>query len=50
MIRNAGVEPHIIEYRKTPPTRALLIQLLSRADLSVRQILRERGTPYHDSG
>ena len=50
MIRNAGVEPHIIEYRKTPPTRRLLTELLSRADLSVRQILRERGTPYHDLG
>ena len=50
MIRNAGVEPHIIEYRKTPPTRRLLTELLSRADLSVRQILRERGTPYHELG
>ena len=50
MTRNAGVEPHIIEYRKTPPTRRLLTGLLSRADLSVRQILRERGTPYHELG
>jgi arsenate reductase (glutaredoxin) len=50
MIRNAGVEPHIIEYRKTPPTRRLLLELLSRAGLSVRQILRERGTPYHELG
>jgi arsenate reductase len=50
MIRNAGIEPHIIEYRKTPPTRRLLTQLLARAGLSVRQILRERGTPYHALG
>ena len=50
MIRNSGVEPHIIEYLKCPPTRALLAQLLSRAGLTVRQILREKGTPYHDLG
>ena len=50
MIRNSGVEPHIIEYLKCPPTRVLLIQLLARAGLTVRQILREKGTPYHDLG
>ena len=50
MIRNSGVEPHIIEYLKCPPARALLAQLLSRAGLTVRQILREKGTPYLDLG
>lgn len=50
MIRNSGVEPHIIEYLKCPPTRALLTQLLTRAGLTVRQILREKGTPYLDLG
>ena len=50
MIRNSGVEPHIIEYLKCPPTRLLLTQLLARAGLTVRQILREKGTPYHDLG
>ena len=50
MIRNSGVEPHIIEYLKCPPTRALLTRLLTRAGLTVRQILREKGTPYHDLG
>ena len=50
MIRNSGVEPHIIEYLKCPPTRLLLTQLLTRAGLTVRQILREKGTPYHDLG
>jgi arsenate reductase (glutaredoxin) len=47
LIRNAGVEPHIIQYLKNPPTRLLLSQLLKRAGLSVRQILRENGTPFH---
>jgi arsenate reductase len=50
MIRNAGVEPHIIEYLKCPPTRLLLTQLLERAGLTVRQVLREKGTPYQDLG
>jgi arsenate reductase len=50
MIRNSGVEPHIVEYLKCPLTRLLLTQPLARADLSVRQILREKGTPYHDLG
>ena len=50
MIRNAGVEPHIIEYLKCPPTRMLLTQLLARAGLTVRQALREKGTPFHDLG
>ncbi len=45
MIRNAGIEPHVIEYLKTPPARALLVQLLARAGLSVRDVLREKGTP-----
>ena len=42
MIRNAGVEPHIIEYLKCPPTRLLLTQLLKRAGLTVRQICGKR--------
>ena len=50
MIRNAGVEPHIIEYLKCPPTRLLLTQLLERAGLTVRQVLREKGTPFQDLG
>jgi arsenate reductase len=50
MIRNAGVEPHIIQYLKCPPTRRLLTQLLGRAGLSLRQILREKGTPFQDLG
>ena len=50
LIRNAGVEPHIIEYLKSPPMRLLLRQLLARARLSVRHILREKGTPYAELG
>lgn len=50
MIRNAGVEPHVVEYLKTPPNRTLLKQLLARAGLSVRDALREKGTPYAELG
>lgn len=50
MIRNAGVEPHVVEYLKTPPSRALLAQMIVRAGLSVRDVLREKGTPYADLG
>src|SRR3954451_4084112 len=50
LIRNAGIEPHVIEYLKTPPSRLLLRQLLARAGLSVRDVLREKGTPFHELG
>jgi arsenate reductase len=50
MIRNAGIEPHVVEYLKTPPSRALLTQLIRRMDISVRALLREKGTPYVDLG
>lgn len=50
LIRNSGVEPHIIEYLKTPPSRLLLQQLISRAGLTVRAALREKGTPYQELG
>jgi arsenate reductase (glutaredoxin) len=50
MIRNAGIEPHVIEYLKTPPSRALLKQLIDRMGMPVRQILREKGTPFNELG
>jgi arsenate reductase len=50
LIRNAGIEPHIIEYLKTPPTRALLQQLIARMGITVRALLREKGTPFHELG
>ena len=46
LIRNAGIEPHVIEYLKTPPTCLLLRQLIDRMGVSVRSVLREKGTPY----
>jgi arsenate reductase len=46
MIRNAGIEPHIIEYLKTPPSRDELLDLIARAGLTARKTLREKGTPY----
>ncbi|MBB1091359.1 arsenate reductase (glutaredoxin) [Rhodopseudomonas palustris] len=46
LIRNAGIEPHVIEYLKSPPSRALLAQLIARAGLTPRAVLREKGTPY----
>ncbi|MDR6951279.1 arsenate reductase [Ancylobacter sp. 3268] len=50
MIRNAGVEPHVVEYLKTPPTRELLAQLIARMGVPVRAVLREKGTPYAELG
>ena len=50
MIRNSGIEPHVIEYLKTPPSRALLTQLIARMGVSVRALLREKGTPYAELG
>ena len=50
LIRNAGIEPHVIEYLKTPPTRTLLRQMIERMGISVRALLREKGTPFHELG
>jgi arsenate reductase len=50
LIRNAGIEPHVVEYQKTPPSRALLEQLIARMGISVRALLREKGTPCRDLG
>jgi arsenate reductase len=50
MIRNAGVEPHVVEYLKTPPSRALLSQLIERMGIAPRELLREKGTPYAELG
>ncbi|WP_421995878.1 arsenate reductase (glutaredoxin) [Roseococcus sp.] len=46
MIRNSGTEPTVIEYLKTPPTRPELMDLIRRMGLTVRALLREKGTPY----
>lgn len=50
LIRNSGVEPHVIEYLKTPPSRALLVEMIERAGMTPRDLLREKGTPYTDLG
>lgn len=50
MIRNAGIEPTIIEYLKTPPDRETVKSLISQAGLTVREALREKGTPYQELG
>ena len=50
LIRNTGVEPRIIEYLKTPPTKAELLVLLRLMGMRPRELLREKGTPYHQLG
>ena len=50
LIRNAGIEPHVIEYLKAPPSRTLLKQLIERMGVSVRAVIREKGTPYAELG
>ena len=45
LIRNAGIEPHVIEYLKCPPSRALLQALIARMGISVRELVRIKGTP-----
>jgi len=50
LIRNAGIEPHVVEYLKTPPSRALLKDLIARMGVPLRSLLREKGTPYAELG
>jgi arsenate reductase (glutaredoxin) len=50
LIRNTGIEPEVIEYLKTPPTRERLLELLSQMAIPVRQLLRRKGTPYDELG
>ncbi|MUO79079.1 arsenate reductase (glutaredoxin) [Agrobacterium vitis] len=50
MIRNAGIEPQVIEYLTNPPTHAELARMIADAGLSVREAIREKGTPYTQLG
>lgn len=50
MIRNAGIEPHVVEYLKTPPSRTMLESLIARAGIGARALLREKGTPFAELG
>jgi len=48
LIRNSGEEPRIVEYLKTPPSRAELVDLIERMGIPVRTLLREKDTPYYE--
>jgi arsenate reductase len=50
LIRNSGVEPRTIEYLKTLPSRAELVDLIRRMGIPVRDLLRRKGTPYDELG
>lgn len=50
MIRQSGEEPEIVEYLKTPPDRATLVDLIRRSGLTPREVLRRKGTPYDALG
>ena len=50
MIRATGTEPAVIEYLKTPPSRSRLVELLAGLGITVRDLLREKGTPYAELG
>jgi arsenate reductase (glutaredoxin) len=48
LIRNSGVEPEVVEYLKTPPSRDKLIALVAQLGIPVRELLRQKGTPYDE--
>jgi arsenate reductase (glutaredoxin) len=50
LIRNAGIEPHVVEYLKSPPSRVMLEGLIERMGIAPRALLRESGTPYAELG
>ncbi|TRB13841.1 arsenate reductase (glutaredoxin) [Agrobacterium tumefaciens] len=50
MIRNAGIEPTVIEYLQNPPSRKELVKMIADAGLTVREAISEKGTPYADLG
>lgn len=50
LIRNSGVEPTVIEYLKTPPDRATLQTLAAASGLPLRDLMRQKGTPYAELG
>ena len=50
MIRQSGEEPEVIEYLKTPPSRARLVELIAAMGITARELLREKGTPYAELG
>lgn len=50
LIRHAGIEPTVIEYLKTPPSKQELAKMIADSGLSVREAIREKGTPYEELG
>ena len=50
LIRNSGEQPRIVEYLKTPPARAELVDLIGRMGIAPRDLLRRKGTPYDEFG
>lgn len=50
MIRESGEEPEVIEYLKTPPGRDRLVALIAEMGIPVRELLRQKGTPYDELG
>ena len=50
LIRHVGIEPHVIGYLKTPPSRAMILELIERMGVPLRSLLREKGTPFTELG
>ena len=50
LIRNSGTEPHVVDYLKSPPSRARLVEMIEKAGMTPRALLREKGTPYAELG
>ena len=50
MIRHAGIEPAIVDYLRNPPSRGVLADLIARAGLTPRDVLRRKGTPFAELG
>ena len=50
LIRHVGIEPHVVQYLKTPPSRTMVAWLAERAGKPLRNLLREKGTPFAELG
>ena len=50
LIRHLGIQPHVVEYLKTPPARALIAHMVARNGVPLREVLRQKGTPYAELG
>ena len=50
LIRHVGIEPHVIEYLKTPPSRGMILELVERMGVPLHSLLREKGTPFAELG